>query len=68
MAQAPLREHYSSDEDYFQELDIFNSNVAVDLENISVSAGGDVATGTDDENYPTVGDLRIGYQDRYLTY
>ena len=66
MAQAPLREHYSSDEEYFRELDIYNTQVQSDLENF-VSGGSDVQTGTDDEDYPTVGGLRVGYQDRYLS-
>ena len=63
MAQAPLREHYSSDEDYFRELDIYNTQVQSDLDNISASS---VVAGFDDDGYPVVGGLRVGYQERYL--
>ena len=66
MAQAPLREHYDSDEEYFRELDIFNTQVSSDLENITGSTGEGVEIGTDNEAYPTVGTIRAPYQHRYL--
>ena len=65
MAQVPLREHYASDEEYQTELDIYLTNLDSDVENMSAGMG-TASTGTDDEAYPTVDDLRIGYQERYL--
>lgn len=65
MAQVPLREHYDSDEEYQIELDIYLTNLDSDVENMS-STMGTASTGMDDEAYPTVGGLRVGYQERYL--
>ena len=62
MASPPLREHYSSDAEYFQELDIYNTQVQSDLENISITTTAE----TDNEGYPIVDGVRIGYQERYL--
>ena len=65
MAQVPLREHYDSDEQYQIELDIYLTNLDSNVDGIS-STMGTASTGTDDEAYPTVDGLRLGYQERYL--
>ena len=56
---------YTGDPD----LDYFNSEVARQINTGEIGAGdaADVETGTDDEAYPTIGDLRLGYQERYLS-
>ena len=50
------------------EVDRFNKEVADEINNMVDSPSGtsDVETGTDEEDYPTVGGFRIGYQRRYL--
>ena len=65
MAQAPLREHYSSDEEYFRELDIFNTQVESDLENITAGSS-DVSVVRDDQDRPVIGGIVQSYQQRYL--
>ena len=63
MAQPPLREHYATDEDYFRELDIFNTRMSGDVATLGTSS---VTTGVDDEGRPTVDGSVLGYQERYL--
>ena len=55
---------YTGDTD----LDYFNAEVARQINSGDLGAGGtsDIETGTDDEAYPTVGGLRVQYQERYL--
>ena len=65
MAQAPLREHYSSDEEYFRELDIFNTQVESDLENITAGSS-DVSVVRDNQDRPVIGGIVQSYQQRYL--
>ena len=65
MAQVPLREHYDSDEDYFRELDIYNTQVASDLENITTGSS-DVSVVRDDQDRPVIGGIVQAYQERYL--
>ena len=67
--QAPLREHYDSEEAYQIELDAYLSEIERQINSGEIGAGaGDVGvvTGTDDQDRPTVGDLVLGYRFRFL--
>ena len=63
MANPPLREHYETDQEYFFELDIYNTQVLTDIENIS-SLMAD--TEVDDQGRVVVDGTPLGYPLRYL--
>ena len=64
MAQAPLREHYDSDEDYFRELDIYNTQVSSDLDSISDALG--ITVSRDAQDRPVIDGIVQPYEERYL--
>ena len=63
MANPPLRDHYETDQEYFFELDIYNTSIATDVENIS-SLMAD--TEVDDQGRVVVDGTPLGYPLRYL--
>ena len=66
MAQAPLREHYDSDEEYFRELDIYNTQVSSDLENVTAGMADAASVARDNQDRPVIGGIVQAYQERYL--
>ena len=62
MAQVPLREHYDSDEEYFRELDIYNTQTSEEIERLQASS----EVHLDGEGKQISGGTPLGYLNRYL--
>lgn len=64
--QAPLREHYATEEQYQIELDAYLAEIERQINSGQLTGGTAIDVGTDDQERPTVGDAILGYQARYL--